>query len=249
MLAVFTKSLDLVTATDIAQVPEQTWPEGDEVEFKETLAHRTGGVHPWLGGQGSIGDYTRDEILAEVVAFANYRGGSVILGIAETADNPPRADKIVPLPRVGELARRFEDQARSCIEPPLPRLLIRAIETDEQGGGVVVFRTSPSRAAPHRLTTTREAYVRRGSSTMKMTMREIQDMTLNVARGLVGIDAIFNQRRDAFSQMERKSRACSALSGHGCTSRRPARSRPSSRQRRCLSPSAPVQSHDWRQHF
>src|SRR5207253_9606512 len=148
--------------------------------------------------QGSIGDYARDEILAEVVAFANYRGGSLILGVAETADNPPRADKVVPLPQVGELARRFEDQARSCVEPPLPRLLIRAIETDGQGRGVVVFRTSSSRAAPHRLTTTRECYVRRGSSTVKMTMREIQDMTLNVARGLVGIDAIFKQRRDAF---------------------------------------------------
>jgi hypothetical protein len=31
-----------------------------------------------------------------------------------------------------------------------------------------------------------------------MTMREIQDMTLNVARGLAGLDATFKQRRDAF---------------------------------------------------
>jgi len=84
---------------------------------------------------------------------------------AETPDNPPRADAIMPLPRVGELARRFEDQTRSCIDPPLPRLQIRAIETDGQGGGVIVFRTSASRAAPHRLNTTREAYVRRGAST------------------------------------------------------------------------------------
>jgi hypothetical protein len=57
MLAAFTKALDLVTADDIAEVPAQTWPEGYEVEFKETLPHRTGGVHPWLlSDQGSIGD-------------------------------------------------------------------------------------------------------------------------------------------------------------------------------------------------
>jgi hypothetical protein len=31
-----------------------------------------------------------------------------------------------------------------------------------------------------------------------MTMREIQDMTLNVARGLAGIEATFKERRDAF---------------------------------------------------
>jgi hypothetical protein len=200
MLAVFTKTLDLVTAADIAELPAQTWPEGYEVEFKETLPHRTGGVHPWLSGQGSIGDYARDEILAEVVAFANSQGGSVILGIAESSDNLPRAHAVMPLPRVGDLARRFEDQARSCIDPPLSRLQIRAIETDGQGGGVVVFRTSPSRAAPHRLTTNRESFVRRGSSTVKMTMREIQDMTLNVARGLAGLDATFKQRRDAFHE-------------------------------------------------
>jgi hypothetical protein len=33
-----------------------------------------------------------------------------------------------------------------------------------------------------------------------MTMREIQDMTLNVARGLAGIDAKFKQRHDAFRE-------------------------------------------------
>jgi hypothetical protein len=199
MLAVFTSPLELVTAADVAELPAQTWPEGYEVEFKKTLPHRTAGAEPWLAGQGGrIGDYARNKILAEVIAFANSQGGSVFLGIAETSDNPPRAQAVTPLPRVGDLAQRFEDQARSCIEPPLPRLRIRAIETDGQEGGVVVFRVPASRTAPHRLTTTRESYVRRGSSTEKMTMREIQDMTLNVVRGLAGIDARFANRRSAF---------------------------------------------------
>jgi hypothetical protein len=202
MLAVFTKTLDLVGAADIAELAAQTWPEGYEVEFKETLPNRKGGQHPWLTG-GDIGDHARDEILSEVIAFANAQGGSVVLGIEETSDKPPRAHAVAALPRIGELARRFEDQARSCIDPPLPRLQIRPIETDGQGGGVVVFRTSPSRAAPHRLTTTRESYVRRGLSTVKMTMREIQDMTLNVARGLAGIDASFKERQSAFQKWAR----------------------------------------------
>jgi hypothetical protein len=204
MLAAFTKPLDLVTAADIDEVTAQSWPEGYEVEFKETLPHRAGGSDRWLTGHSSIGEFARDEILAEVIAFANSQGGSVLLGIAETKDNPPRAERVAPLPRVGELQRRFEDQARSCIEPPLVRLQIRAIETDGQGGGVVLFRTFLSRAAPHRLTTTQESYIRRGSSTMKMTTREIQDKTLNVARGLAGIDAIFNHRCDAFREWASK---------------------------------------------
>lgn len=138
--------------------------------------------------------------------MANAQGGSLFLGIAETTDKPPRAHAVNPLPRVGELARRFEDQARSCIDPPLSRLQILPIETDGQGGGVVVFRAPPSRAAPHRLTTTRESYVRRGPSTVKMTMREIQDMTLNLARGLAGVDATFKERRGAFHDWGRSQR-------------------------------------------
>jgi predicted HTH transcriptional regulator len=147
MLAVFTKPIELVTAADIAELPAETWPEGYEVEFKKTLPDKRGGGHPWLGG-GDIGDHARDEILSEVIAFANAQGGSVVLGIEKTSDKPPPAHAVTPLPRVGELARRFEDQARSCIDHPLPRLQIRAIETDGQDRGVVVFRTSASQGTP-----------------------------------------------------------------------------------------------------
>jgi NAD/NADP octopine/nopaline dehydrogenase, alpha-helical domain len=38
-----------------------------------------------------------------MVAFASSQGGSAFLGIAETSDNPPRADAVVPLPPVGDL--------------------------------------------------------------------------------------------------------------------------------------------------
>lgn len=204
MIGAFAKPLELVAANDIAELPALAWPEGYEVEFKETLPHKTGSVHPWLNGQENIGDYARNEILAEVIAFANTLGGTVFLGIAETADNPPRAGAVNALPRIGDLARRFEDAARSCIDPPLPRLQIRAVETNENGGGVIIFRTQPSRAAPHRLTTTRESYTRHGASTIRMTMREIQDLTLNVARGVAGIDTSFKQRRSAFHDWAEK---------------------------------------------
>jgi hypothetical protein len=198
VLAIFTKRLDLISAADIAELTAEKWPEGYQVEFKKALSVKKGSPHPWFTGGDDIGDHARNEILGEVIAFANAQGGSVVLGIEETPDKPPRAHAIAPLPRVGELARRFEDQARSCIDPPLPRLQIWPIETDGQGGGVVLFRVSPSRTAPHRLTTTRGSFVRRGSSSVRMTMREVQDMTLNVARGLAGIDASFKERQSAF---------------------------------------------------
>jgi hypothetical protein len=199
MLAVFTKPIESVTAEDAAELHTQAWPEGYTVEFKRTLPHRKGGDDGWISGASLIGDFARDEILAEVIAFANSQGGTLVLGIDETKDKPPRAAAISALPRVGELARRFEDAARSCIDPPLPRLQVRAIETEPEKG-VVIFRTGSSLSAPHRLTTTLESYARHGSSTLRMTMREIQDMTINVAHGMASVDATFAARREAFVQ-------------------------------------------------
>jgi predicted HTH transcriptional regulator len=109
-----------------------------------------------MSGNSDIGDRARDGILPEIVGFANARGGTLVLGVAETKDKPPRAHAIEPLPRIGELSRRFEDQARSCIDPPLTRLQARAIDTGD-GKGVIIFRVGASRAAPHRLSTTRDA--------------------------------------------------------------------------------------------
>jgi schlafen family protein len=210
MLPVFTKPLELVTPADVVDLTAQAWPEGYEVEFKKALPHKKGGTHPWAVGADDIGEHARDEILSEVVAFANAQGGSLVLGVEETKDRPPRALAISAVPRVGELARRFEDQARSCIDPPLPGLRIRAVETDGNSG-VVIFRTTASRAAPHRLTTTLHSYVRHGSSTLRMTMREIQDMTLNVVRGLAGVEQTFADRGGSFRAW--LDRQCSAVGG------------------------------------
>lgn len=72
-----------------------------------------------------------------------------------------------------------------------------AIETSA-GGGVLAIYCAASNHAPHRLTTTNEAYVRRGASTVRMTMLEIQEMSVNTARGLERLPRLFEERRSAF---------------------------------------------------
>lgn len=197
MLGIFTKPLELIGSHDVAELCDKKWPEGYTVEYKKTLPHKSGGSDSWLAGADKIGDFARDQILEEVIAFANAEGGTVIVGISETKEKPPRADAIEPLARVGELETRFADAARSCIEPALPGLRMRAVET-EPGKGVLILRVGPSRAAPHRLKTTRECYVRHDTSTIKMTMREIQNMSLNVARGMEQVYATFAERKQRF---------------------------------------------------
>jgi hypothetical protein len=195
----FSKRLQELTAADVQGVVTSQLQEGGEVEFKETLPAKTG-EDRWIKDQQQIGDYARNEILAEVIAFANAFGGTMVLGIAETDDKPARAKAVVPLPKSVELADRLRLQCRDCIEPQIPMLEVVGVPVEPDGAGVVVFRTPRSRMAPHRHTVTRECYVRRADRTEKMTMREIQDLTLNVERGLTAIETEFARAAKAFGE-------------------------------------------------
>jgi hypothetical protein len=195
---VFGKRIGELTAGDIDRLWQDVVPEGAEVELKETLPTNKGRVDPWFNGGDSIGEKARNELLEEVIAFANAFGGSLVLGISETDDKPARAKAIVPLPRCAELADRLRLQCRDCIEPQIPLLEVAGVPTRPDGAGVVVFQVPRSRAGPHRHTVTKECYVRRADRTERMTMREIQDLTLHLTRSAAGINAIFDSRRLKF---------------------------------------------------
>src|SRR5207237_4122194 len=118
---------------------------------------------------------------------------------------PSRARRIVSIPRVHELAARLEEAARACIEPPLGSLLVRGLVTDGAGGGVIVFRTMASPFGPHRVASDGHAFIRRGTSSVRMTMREIQDLTLDLARVADRLDRSFHERATAFTRWFRYS--------------------------------------------
>jgi hypothetical protein len=161
----------------------------------------------WIKGEGRIGEYARNHVVEEVIAFANAFGGTLIIGISETETKPHKAASIVPIPNCAELAERLRLQCRDCIEPQIQTLEIAGVATDTSGAGVVVIRVPRSRLAPHRHTVTKECYVRRADRCEKMSMREIQDMTLNVMRGLADVDAKFEKRHQLFrNRMEASNR-------------------------------------------
>src|SRR5262249_42748982 len=133
-----------------------------------------------------------------IVGFANALGGMLILGIAETRDRPPRAGRITPVPRVHELAGRLEQATQACIEPRLGVLQVLGVETTDDHAGVVLFRVEPSPFGPHRVIGDGHAYIRRGFHTVQMTMREIQDLTLDLARGADRLNSLFLARASGF---------------------------------------------------
>lgn len=201
------KELVALTPADIQSLITEGWTEDEQLEFKQTLAHNSQGQpDPWLADQRDIRPGAKRDLLAEVVAMANTYGGDLVLGVAESAEKPPRAAALHPIPACVELAARLEQTARDVIKPAVPLLAVRGIPLDGHAG-VVVIRAPRSRMAPHRLEIKdfpKECYRRVNDSTVPMSMREIQDLTFATARGLDAIDRKLATIRLEFMDWYRK---------------------------------------------
>ncbi len=197
----YKKRLKDVTCEDIHQIVSDQMQEDAELELKESLPTKNKVRDTRTSDATQVSEFARNKLLEEIIAFANAYGGTLIIGIGESNDKPARADRIVPLSNCTQLAEILCLQCRDCIEPQIPLLEVKGIPLQEDGGGVIVFRVPRSQAAPHRHTVTKECYVRRTDRTEKMTLREIQDLTLQVKRGLVSLDEKFVNSRKKFTNI------------------------------------------------
>ena len=199
MTDILSKSLEQISSDDIASLISDEVPEGKRIEFKRSLPAKDGKLDSWCTGKNRIGDRARNTILEETVAFANAFGGCLLLGIGESSSNPPVAAEIRPIQRCADLAERLKLMFRDCVEPELHNLEIFAIPTDGNKG-VVILRTGRSSYAPHRVKTTLACPIRRSNRCERMSMREIQDMTLNLSRGLERLKEKLSERSESFDE-------------------------------------------------
>ena len=199
MIAVLSKPADQIGVSDLDELIDSEVPESDQIEFKESLPTRDGSPDRWITHEDGIGNKARESILEEAVAFANAYGGTLLLGIRESETRPQVAAEILPIPRCADLAERLKLTFRDCVEPQIPVIEIFAVPT-AGNCGVVVIRTGRSRMAPHRVKPTRKSTIRRSDRCEEMTMREIQDLTLNLSRGLERLERRFKDRRKRFEE-------------------------------------------------
>jgi hypothetical protein len=185
---------------DIDRIVSEQVQEGSQVELKGTLPAKGSAVDPWISGKDDVGEFARNKLVEEVIAFANGHGGWLVVGVQETSTKPARASAVVPMRDCEELAERLRRMCRDCIEPKLPVLDVAGVPMGADGAGVVVFHAPRSRVAPHRHTVNKECFIRRADRTEKMTMREIQDLTLQVERGLAAIERQFQDQREKFAE-------------------------------------------------
>ena len=190
--------LKLLTVTDLNQLVADGVAESDQIEFKRDLPSKGGHPDPWYASQSAVGDRARNEIIGEVIAFANAHGGTIFVGIDETSSAPHRASGITPIPSCAKLAERFSMFCRDIIEPQVPMLEVESVVIDVTGNGVLMIRAPRSRLAPHRHTQTLQCYIRRRDRTEKMSMREIQDLTLQTERGMASVERKLEARRQQF---------------------------------------------------
>ena len=198
VVALRTKPIEEITLEDIRELVETHVPEGDQIEFKRCLPVSKGKPDTWAANR-TIGEHAKREVLEEVVAFANAYGGTLVLGIEESKGKPAVAGKVAPIVDCEELAERLKLIFRDGVEPQLPALEVKAVRTASDGG-VVVIRAQRSRMAPHRVKRTRRCTIRRGDWCEEMSMREIQDMTLNVSRGIQRLEEKFTAKREEFER-------------------------------------------------
>ena len=102
MIELLSKPIDEIGTAEIQALIDSEVPEGEQIEFKKEPPAEGGKSDPWMN-DGKIGNYAKDRILKEVVAFANAYGGVLVIGIDESDTKPAVATRITTVPRCVEL--------------------------------------------------------------------------------------------------------------------------------------------------
>lgn len=131
---------------------------------------------------------SRASLAADVVAFANTRGGDLILGADEKGgvinDFAP-----IKLSDPDKALLTLQSAFVDLIEPKIPGIHLRAIAVPE-GGYIVVVRTPQSYLAPHR--------VRKGGAFYTRTSTGIDQMDITNLRSAFLQSAVANEKAKAF---------------------------------------------------
>ena len=89
-MTIVTKPLQSITQDDLQGLVDAGARETGLLEFKGTLPVKGGPASEdrWFKDGDGIGEYARNQLLAEIVGFANADGGTLVVGIHETKTEP-----------------------------------------------------------------------------------------------------------------------------------------------------------------
>ncbi|MFC6743801.1 helix-turn-helix domain-containing protein [Methylobacterium persicinum] len=209
MQAQFAVQTNRTTSTfaDIEALIREEAEEGLRLELKRSLPANDRDGDPWMKGAKRFSNPARDGLAKEIVALANAYGGAVVVGIDETDDHPKRARGPDPvlIPRIAACAEQMQQALDNLIDPPLAVFEVRGIEQPGgDGEGVLIIRTGSSTRAPHGHGRPPLAYMRRGSRSEPMTMRDLQSVLFETRTRGERVSALLDERQRVLAEMVRR---------------------------------------------
>lgn len=196
-----------LTFADIEALIREEAEEGLRLELKRSLPANDRDGDPWMKGAKRFSNPARDGLAKEIVALANAYGGAVVVGIDETDDHPKRARGPDPvlIPRIAACAEQMQQALDNLIDPPLAVFEVRGIEQPGgDGEGVLIIRTGSSTRAPHGHGRPPLAYMRRGSRSEPMTMRDLQSVLFETRTRGERVSALLDERQRVLAEMVRR---------------------------------------------
>jgi len=156
-----------VTYDDLIALRDNQVPESHTLDFKRDFPFDREG---------------RLNLAADVVAFANTRGGDLILGADEHEGVIAR---FVPihLDNRDEALRTLQSAMVDLIEPKVPGIHFEAVAAPE-GGYIVVVRTPPSFQSPHRVRKTGAFYTRTSTGNDPMDITTLRNAFVQSATAI-----------------------------------------------------------------
>jgi hypothetical protein len=165
----FFKPVEDWTAADLRRLVQEGVEEDEDLEFKRDFYPR--------------GDDGKRELLRDVAAMANQRGGFIVIGIGQEAERGV-AKELVGIPNEAE--ERLEGWVRDVIfsglDPRLPQTAARVrripISEGQDSPVAVVIQVPRSLAGPVmvRYQGRSEFWIRHGAQKMPMTWHEVRAM-------------------------------------------------------------------------
>lgn len=187
-MALWGTPFDRITAAEIQRMIESREEEGRHLDYKESL---------------SVVGQSTDELLVDLISFANGSGGDIVFGVRESRDAkglPTGApDSIAGLGGVNLDAEllALSNAARDRTDPVV-RFSYHKIELADRLGPVVVLRVPQSWTGPHMLKGRPRFYVRGVRGNEPMGIHEIRRAFLG-SEGLV--DGVRRFRDDRLARI------------------------------------------------
>ena len=199
------KPISQWTIDDLNLVVSQEWVEDSQFEIKQSLPLKKD-ARGWAHS-AKIHASERDGLAQEIVAFANSRGGLIVVGLAETNESPKRAQALSPpIPNVNELQDRLARALSEIIDPPIRMLKIEVVDARD-GGGYLLIEVPKSNSAPHGFGKPPLCYIRDRDESKPMSMRDMQATFWESRTRLERMDALRKEKHEQWQAMSRRQSA------------------------------------------